>query len=94
MSRAAMLYARFTASEKLAALSSRRRMSIEDLALVFQASGACSAVPRDTLDIARWLVSLEDAECAIVGQTFAETVALSSPFLDLYEASPFVRRIA
>jgi len=69
-------------------------MSIEELAVVFQASGACSAVPRDTMELAQVVVSLETAGQIVVGQTFAETLALSQPLLDLYEAEPEVRRIA
>jgi len=94
MTRSALGIARVDASLAGYTLAGRRRMSLEELAVVFQASGACPAVPRDTMERARVMVTLEVAGQVVVGQTFAETVALSRPLLDLYEAETCVRRIA
>lgn len=92
MTKSSIRLAQALAADRAAALASRQRMSYSELALVFQASGACAAVPRETMERARCAVTIEQAEAIIVGPTFADTVALNRPFLDLYEEP--ARRIA
>jgi hypothetical protein len=66
----------------------RRRMSLERLALCH------IAVAGRELDAlaARMIVSQADLEGVVFGPTFADTLALSRPFFDLYEEEAHVGR--
>jgi hypothetical protein len=86
-------HARARADARLSLLASRRRMTIEQLAGVFVASGMRPEVPEETMQRARIVVSIQEASVIMIGPTFADTVAINRPFLDLYEAEPAVRRI-
>jgi hypothetical protein len=86
------LVGKATAYSRLSLLAGRTRMTYEDLATAFHASGMCQVIPRDICERAR-LVAVKD-DGLIIASTFANTVAINRAFLDLYEEAPQVRRIA
>lgn len=65
-------------------------MSLELLALCHRAARQRGA----TGDLAREIVCFDDMEGLSFGDTFAQTLDLNSPNLDLYESRPEFRRIA
>lgn len=65
----------------------RRRMSIEKLALCHVALAGRGTAALDAAS----RITHEDRSGIIYGQTFADTLALSRPLLDLYEEEAHVR---
>jgi len=85
MTRSMMMLARSEADARLYALTARRRVSIEELALAHVASGRPD-IPPAYRERARLIVPAELAADVIVGPTFADTLDLNRSRYDLYEA--------
>ena len=72
--------------------SPARRLSIEALAR-FHRAAVGNGIPAAERLEARSLVSVSDLDGLVFGSTFAATIALNRPALDLYEKNSSIERI-